>query len=403
MKGWRLSTWGDEIVLNYGKALRGYEKAEGVVRVYGSNGPIGWTNIALSTGPGVILGRKGAYRGIEYSKTDFFVIDTAYYVTLKNDHDLRWIYYAIQFYKLGKIDDGSPVPSTTRAAVYVRELHIPPKHIQSKIGKILGEFDDKIDLNRQVNQTLEAMARAIFKSWFVDFDPVKAKIAAKQEGHDPLRAAMSAISGKSDAELAAMPCEQYDQLAAAAKLFPDCMVESELGEIPKGWEVSKIETLLTRLTAKTKFTKLDVTESGRTPVFEQGGAIFLGYHNEKASFDATISDPLFIFGDHTCVTRLSLRPFDISQNVIPIRGSRRATTWVYHAIYGRQQFQEYRRHWVELISKTAVIAPPDICDDFAHRVSLLHFKIEQSESENMILGDLRDTLLPKLLSGELVA
>jgi type I restriction enzyme S subunit len=68
-------------------------------------------------------------------------------------------------------------------------------------------LDRKIDLNRRINQTLEAMAQAIFKSWFVDFDPVKAKIAALAEGRDPLRAAMSAISGKADAELDALPTE----------------------------------------------------------------------------------------------------------------------------------------------------------------------------------------------------
>ena len=83
------------------------------------------------------------------------------------------------------------------------------------------------------------MAQAIFKSWFVDFDPVKAKIAAKQEGRDPLRAGMSAISGEPDAALDALPPEQYDQLVTSAALFPDEMEESELGEIPRGWSAKK--------------------------------------------------------------------------------------------------------------------------------------------------------------------
>jgi type I restriction enzyme, S subunit len=119
------------------------------------------------------------------------------------------------------------------------ELSVPwiDSTIQRCIAGVLSQIDDKIALNRRINQTLEAMAQAIFKSWFVDFDPVKAKIAAKQEGRDPLRAAMSAISGKLDAELDALPCEQYEQLATTAALFPDEMEESELGEIPKGWEV----------------------------------------------------------------------------------------------------------------------------------------------------------------------
>src|SRR4051812_7763044 len=124
---WRTSTWGNEVSLEYGKALRGHAGATGRYRVFGSNGPIGWTDKHLALGPGVVLGRKGAYRGVEYSPEPFFVIDTAYYVVPKTDLDMRWLYYAIRHYKLGEIDDGSPIPSTTRAAVYVRDVGVPPR------------------------------------------------------------------------------------------------------------------------------------------------------------------------------------------------------------------------------------------------------------------------------------
>src|SRR6185295_6929462 len=123
---WRRSTWGDEISLEYGKSLRDYSDVPGLVRVYGSNGPIGWTDKPISQGPGIILGRKGAYRGVEFSRDPFFVIDTAYYVAPKSDLDMRWLYYAIKHYKLGEVDDGSPIPSTTRAAVYMLDLAVPP-------------------------------------------------------------------------------------------------------------------------------------------------------------------------------------------------------------------------------------------------------------------------------------
>lgn len=127
MDEWRQTTWGDEITLEYGKAIRGYKDAEGSYRVFGTNGPVGWTNKPLATGPGVILGRKGAYRGVHYSQDPFFVIDTAYYVKPKSpDLNMRWLYYAIIDQELGKIDDGSPIPSTTRAAVYVQDFIVPP-------------------------------------------------------------------------------------------------------------------------------------------------------------------------------------------------------------------------------------------------------------------------------------
>ena len=85
MNEWRRSTWGEEVLLKYGKGLRDYSDTAGHLRVFGTNGPIGWTDKPLVNGPGVILGRKGAYRGVHYSPDPFFVIDTAYYVVPKTD------------------------------------------------------------------------------------------------------------------------------------------------------------------------------------------------------------------------------------------------------------------------------------------------------------------------------
>lgn len=113
---WRSSTWVQEISLEYGKAFRDHGNARGPFRVFGANGPIGWTSRPIAPGPGVILGRKGQYRGVQFSPDPFFVIDTAYYVVPKGELDMRWLYYAIKHYKLGELDDGSPIPSTTRAA-----------------------------------------------------------------------------------------------------------------------------------------------------------------------------------------------------------------------------------------------------------------------------------------------
>ena len=212
---WRRSTWGDEITLEYGKARKGESAKTGAYRVYGSNGPIGWTDVALAPGPGVVLGRKGAYRGVEYSPEPFWVIDTAYHVASKRKHDIRWLFYAIKHYKIGEIDDGSPVPSTTRAAVYPCKLTVPPLPEQCAIAHILGTLDDKIEVNRRMNETLEAMSRALFKSWFVDFDPVRAKMEGRDTG---------------------LPQD-------LAELFPDRLVDSETGEIPDGWQQGTLNDL----------------------------------------------------------------------------------------------------------------------------------------------------------------
>ena len=309
---------------------------------------------------------------------------------------------AMQAHMLGLAAVGATRNALTKGMIESFSIRCPKEvDDQKAIADVLSSLDIKIDLNRRINQTLEAMAQAIFQSWFVDFDPVKAKIAAKQEGRDPLRAAMSAISGKADAELDALPPEQYAQLAATAALFPDEMKESELGDIPRGWSVSKVEKLLSRLSAKARYIKEQVSAYGQIPVFEQGASILLGYHNGVASYPASAESPLFIFGDHTCVTRLSFQPFDISQNVIPLQGKDRATAWVYYAVKEKQKFQEYRRHWMELISKDVVIATADVCLEFSKRITKLHLQIEANERQMQSLRELRDTLLPKLLSGEL--
>ena len=211
MNEWRRSTWGEEVSLEYGKSLRDYSNAAGQLRVFGANGPIGWTDKPLADGPGVILGRKGAYRGVRYSPDPFFVIDTAYYVVPKTDLDIRWLYYAIIHHQLGQIDDGSPIPSTTRAAVYPREMVVPEPDEQRAISGVLGALDDKIEQNRKTAQALERLARAIFRAWFVDFEPVKVK-------------AVGAASFPS------MPQPVFDAL-------PIHFVDSNIGPVPEGWKV----------------------------------------------------------------------------------------------------------------------------------------------------------------------
>lgn len=401
MSPWRPSIWGDEISLEYGKALRGYESARGSVQVFGSNGPIGWTDKALAKGPGVILGRKGAYRGVQYSEDDFFVIDTAYYVVPKTDLDMRWLYYAIQYYKLGEIDDGSPIPSTTRAAVYVGELDVPPEDVQKEIARILGAIDDKIDLNRRTNQTLEAMAQTIFKSWFVDFDPVKAKIVAIEQGQDPLRAAMRAISGKTDTELDQIPREQHDHLATTAALFPDTMEDSELGEIPKGWEAKQFGNFIDRISVGKKFNQKTAFAEGAVPILDQGKSGIIGFHNENPGVYASLEKPVVVFANHTCYMRLITFDFSAIQNVLPFVGKGVDTVWAYYATKDKVKFSEYKGHWPDFVLTDAVVPQSNLTVHFREVLQPLISQMRTLELESGELTTLRDTLLPKLLSGEI--
>lgn len=306
------------------------------------------------------------------------------------------------------------------------EFRLPPLEIQNKIEEMLTSIDDKIELNSQTNQTLEQIAQAIFKSWFVDFEPVKAKAhvrASVAEGKLPgtnqdlppnydveaavERAAICAISGlspdegKTEEQLNFMDNTALQQLKTTAALFPDVLVESELGEVPEGWEVSKVDNIVKRLKPKKRYTKKLVESYGAVPVFEQGTDILLGYHNDEAGFLATSNEPLFIFGDHTCVMHLSCEPFDISQNVIPLSGDNYPTLWVYYAVKDKQEFQEYRRHWAEFIIKDVVIPSCELAVSYAELMTELYKRKESSVKENNTLSQIRDALLPKLLSGEI--
>lgn len=405
---WRHSTWGEEISLEYGKALRGYSKEHGTYRVFGSNGPIGWTSEPLVQGPGVILGRKGAYRGVEYSSEPFWVIDTAYYVVPKTELNLRWIYYAIKHYKLGEIDDGSPIPSTTRAAVYVKEVHIPPRRDQEAIACILGALDDKIELNRTMNRTLEATARAIFKSWFVDFDPVRAKAAGQK------------------------PAGLKPDIAA---LFPDAFEESELGPIPKGWKITSLADQITASKGLSYKGQYLCAEGEGLPmhnlnsVYEGGG-----YKHEGLKWYKGEYRPAHLLKPGDVIVTNTEQGFDYLligySAIVPERYGPQGL-FSHHLFRIRPKPTSYLPAWftylllrtrrfhdlvaghsngttvnmlpLDGLQKPKFVLPPEaLVKRFETLFVPAQQRIEQIHDENASLAALRDTLLPKLISGELV-
>lgn len=277
----------------------------------------------------------------------------------------------------------------------------PPADQRKAIGSVLRKFDDKIDLNRRINQTLEAMAQAIFKSWFVDFDPVKAKIAAKQEGRDPLRAAMTAISGKPDTELDALPPEHYEQLAATAALFPDEMEESELGEIPRGWRAKKFGDFIDRVSVGKKFDQKTALVEGLVPILDQGKSGIIGFHNESPGVRASLEKPIVVFANHTCYMRLITFDFSAIQNVLPFVGKDVDTVWAYCATKDAVKFSEYKGHWPDFVLADAVVPQANLTVHFRRILQPLISQMRILELESEKLAVLRDTLLPKLLSGEL--
>ncbi len=279
MSEWKEASWGEIVSLEYGKSLKGKQSESGSFRVYGSNGPIGWTEKKLSKGPGVILGRKGAYRGIEYSIGDFWVIDTAYFVKPLVELDIKWIYYAMIGYKLGEIDDGSPIPSTPRNFVYKDRLKIPSIPEQKAIAHILGTLDDKIELNRQMNQTLEAMAQALFKSWFVDFDPVMDNLPAGQAGALP-----NVLKSKYEKrQLVPDSKKLLHTNPSLAAQFPSAFVFNEvLGKwIPEGWVDTNMNECLATISKTYNLKKVEQIIFLNTGDIEDGRFLHNNYSKSK--------------------------------------------------------------------------------------------------------------------------
>jgi type I restriction enzyme S subunit len=245
---------------------------------------------------------------------------------------------------------------------------------QMAIGSILRVLDQKIAVNKALSKTLEDIAQTMFKSWFLDFDPVKAKMAGEK--------------------LAGMD-------AATAALFPNEMEESEVGLIPSGWEFRKVEEVLKRITVKSLPKSTVLLNLGRTLVLEQGDSVIAGFIDVDADVKATNDSPAFVFGDHTCRMRLSTIPFSVFPNTIVLTSEHINTYWAFGATWGLQKFETYRRHWMELAYKVLVVPSTEVADVYGENVKPLFELIDSLMVQNRMLSALRDDLLPRLLSGEL--
>ncbi|MHB9131020.1 MAG: restriction endonuclease subunit S [Armatimonadota bacterium] len=217
---WIETTIGEQLTLQRGFDITKTEQRPGHVPVISSGGISSYHDTAAVNGPGVILGRKGVVGSVYYIASDYWPHDTTLWVKDFKGNDPRFVYYFFRSLAplLARMDVGSANPTLNRNHVHPIKINWPPVYVQKAIACILGKLDDKIELNQQMNQTLEETAQAIFRSWFVDFDPVYAKVVGQQP-----------------AGLA----------PAIAELFPDSFEESALGKIPRGWTIGKLSDIAT--------------------------------------------------------------------------------------------------------------------------------------------------------------
>ncbi|KKH65909.1 MULTISPECIES: restriction endonuclease subunit S [Methanosarcina] len=326
--------------------------------------------------------------------------------------DPEYVYYYVSskasVEKIKRDSEFTGVPKINLDYLKKFPIIVPKLTVQKKISKILSGFDYKISVNHQINQTLESMAQAIFKSWFVDFEPVKAKIAAVEAGEDAegvTRAAMSVISGKADEELDQLQAEQpehYTQLKTTAELFPAAMQDSEFGEIPEGWRIKKVNEILEL--AYGKPLKEDVRLPGNIPVYGSNGQI--GWHNEKL-----VDGPGIVVGrkgNPGTVTWVHTHfyPIDTTFYAMP-KGPVKSLYYLLYTLKKQKlpllaadsAVPGLNRNMVYM--NKMIVPQRDILDLFDIQLTKIYQKIQVNKEQSEVLAAIRDISLPKLLSGEL--
>lgn len=361
---------------------------------------------------------------IAHGSTEFIVLSA------KSKDDEDFVYYLARLpdfrsYAISRMEGTSGRQRVSWQALAEFNLRLPEKGKRKKIGKILKSLDDKIHLNNQINQTLESIAQAIFKSWFIDFEPVRAKIAAKQEGKDPERAAMCAISGKSEAELEQMAADDFAELQATAALFPDELVESELGDVPRGWLKTDLSILAdlnvqswTKKNCPEKVTYVDLSNT-KWGVIQQTEEFIFENAPSRARRVLKIGDTIVgtvrpANGSYAFIQRenltgstgfavLSPKHKNYAEYIYIVATDKENIKRLAHLADGGA----YPAVSYDTVLTTPCILPIETKDRdrilglFHQNVNELYNLLAAKTRENEYLVDTRDSLLPKLLSGEL--
>ena len=309
------------------------------------------------------------------------------------------------------------------------EIELPPWHEQRKIVTTATTLDEKEILNSHINQTLEQMAQAIFKSWFVDFEPVKAKIAALEAGgseEDALLAAMQAISGKSEAELTRLQAErpeQYAELRATAELFPSAMQDSELGEIPEGWTIAPFLSIARLDTTSVKPAQdpekawehysIPAFDEGATPAFETGADIKSNKY--KVYPTAVLSSKLNPHFPRTWIPDVQNPDAAICSTefmqFVPLEPQHRAfiagmitsepfQSGIMIRVTGSTGSRQ-RAQPKQVAAMDVILPKSELRAVYSQHTEAMYRMQSKNIWQAQSLASLRDTLLPKLLSGEL--
>nr|WP_314424316.1 restriction endonuclease subunit S [uncultured Erwinia sp.] len=378
------------------------------------------------------------YVFVESSSTEDFVVSTKFMVLeAKGPVIPEYLYLVLtsqeceaEFKVIADSRSGT-FPQITFDSVSDYPVKYPLHSHQKKIVKFDTAFKKKVKINNQINQTLEKMAQALFKSWFVDFEPIKAKISVLVEGgsqEDATLAAMTAISGKDSDALVVFKREhpeQHAELKATAELFPSMMQESELGNIPEGWRICDLSNVASLNTES--WSKKNAPES----------LSYVDLANTKWGIINSVE--VYKFSDAPSRARRILKPCDtIIGTVRPGNGSyayisksgltgstgfavltpkaRVFSEYIYLCVTSKESIERlahladggaYPAVNAEVVLSTQCVLPLErkklesLLKMFSSRTEVFFSYRANNLDQNEVLTSIRDTLLPKLLSGEI--
>ncbi|MBB5349966.1 type I restriction enzyme S subunit [Haloferula luteola] len=340
-----------------------------------------------------------------------------------------WLNSSIMAVHIHGYRDGSVAERLNLPTIRALPVLLPPLQMQKTIAAVLGALDDKIELNRRMNATLEAMARALFQSWFIDFDPVRANLDRNQPSPQPSPTGR----GSKDLDQAKLPsptgrragdegCFALDPATAA--LFPDSFQDSELGHIPKGWEVCPLSEKIELLSGGTPKTSEPDYWDGDIPWYSVKDApsetdvwvIETEKHVTRQGIENSAAQILpegtTIISARGTVGKLALigTPMAMNQSCYGVRGAKGCsdffTYFVLQDAVGELQqrthgtvFDTITRQTFETLN--CAFPAPELTHAFDRSAAPLLSQIRANLHQSRILANLRDTLLPKLLSGDL--
>jgi type I restriction enzyme, S subunit len=400
---WTERPLGELISLQRGHDLPAGQRRNGNVPVMGSAGITGYHDESTTSGPGVVIGRSGvgSMGVVSFIDRDYWALNTSLYVTDFRGNDVKFIFYLLSTINFRQFDTGSAQASLNRNLVYPHRVVVPQSiNEQREIARILGALDDRVALLRETNVTLETIAQTLFKSWFVDFNPVRAKMA----GQVP---------------------ECMDEATAA--LFPDNFEETELGGVPVGWRVMPIGNAVEAVGGATPDTKVSsywepADHCWTTPKDLSGIAAPILLDTERKLSDqglakigsGTLPVGTLLLSSRAPIGYLALAqvPIAVNQGYIAMPPGGLLPP-LYLLFWCRQNMELIKGRangstFLEISKKAfrpipALVPPPEIVHAFMNIAGALFDRLIENERQAQTLALARKTLLPRLISGQLRA